>query len=104
VSINTVAMIAGGPMVNEFRKRHGISKYRSANLLDTISCSFPYILPYSGPVLAIAASQKAAAESYEFVPIIGWSELIFHFHYGNVLFPLMIVAVITGYGRGNATD
>jgi Na+/H+ antiporter NhaC len=104
VSINTVAMIAGGPMVNEFRKRHGISKYRSANLLDTISCSFPYILPYSGPVLAIAASQKAAAESYDFVPIVGWSELIFHYHYGNVLFPLMIVAVITGYGRGNATD
>ena len=39
---------SAGP--NRLRKRHGIHPHRSANLMDTISCSFPYILPYGRPV------------------------------------------------------
>ena len=93
-------MITGGPLANDFRKRHGISKYRTANLLDTVSCSFPYILPYSSSVLVLGALQRTVQESYDFAPIVEWRELIFHFHYGNVLFPLMIIAAITGFGRG----
>jgi Na+/H+ antiporter NhaC len=99
VSVNTVAMITAGPLANVIRKRHGVSSYRSANLLDTVSCSFPYMLPYAATIVAANAIQRELALRYEFVEVLPWAQEVPYIFYGMVLFPLMIVAVITGYGR-----
>ena len=99
VSVNTVAMITAGPLVNILRKRHKIHPNRSANLLDTISCSFPYILPYSATIVAAEAVQRTVAERYAFTIVLPWAQEAPFFFYGLVLFPLMIIAVITGFGR-----
>lgn len=99
VSVNTVAMIAVGPLANQLRKRHQIHPYRSANLMDTVSCSFPYILPYAAPFVAAAAIQHTVAARYSFVTVLPWAEVAPYYFYGLILFPLMIVAVVTGYGR-----
>lgn len=99
VSVNTVAMITAGPLANILRKRHKIHPYRSANLLDTISCSFPYILPYSATIVAANAIQREVAERYAFAEILPWAQEASFFFYGIVLFPLMIIAVITGFGH-----
>ena len=98
VSVNTVAMITAGPLANVLRKRRSIHPYRSANLLDTVSCSFPYILPYSATVVAASAIQRQVAENYDFAVILPWAELAPFYFYGMILFPLMIVAVLTGFG------
>ena len=99
VSVNTVAMIAVGPLANQLRKRHGVRSERSANLLDTISCSFPYILPYAAPIVAAEAIQRDVAERFSFAPIVPWAQEAPYIFYGIVLFPLMLLAVATGYGR-----
>lgn len=99
VSVNTVAMITAGPLANILRKTHGIHPYRSANLLDTISCTFPYFLPYSATIVAALAVQQQVAQRYDFVPVLPGSEYVPFCFYGLVLFPLMIVAVLTGFGR-----
>jgi Na+/H+ antiporter NhaC len=99
VSVNTVAMIAVGPLANRLRKRHAIHPYRSANLMDTVSCSFPYVLPYAAPLVAAAAVQAKVAADYPFVHVLSWTQVATYFFYGLLLFPLMIVAVITGFGR-----
>ena len=99
VSVNTVAMITAGPLANELRKRHGIHPYRSANLLDTISCSFPYLLPYAATIPAAVSVQIAVHQKYDFVPILTWGQQVPYIFYGMVLFPLMLVAVATGFGR-----
>jgi Na+/H+ antiporter NhaC len=99
VSVNTVAMITVGPLANVLRKRHGIDPRRSANLMDTISCSFPYMLPYAATIVAADAIQRELALRYEFVQVIPWGQEVVYIFYGMVLFPLMIVAVITGFGR-----
>lgn len=99
VSVNTVAMITVGPLANVLRKRHDIHPYRSANLLDTVSCSFPYILPYSAVIVAGTAIQTQVAERYAFAPVLPWAAEAPYIFYGIVLFPLMILAVITGFGR-----
>lgn len=99
VSVNTVAMITVGPLANELRKRHGIHPYRSANLLDTVSCSFPYLLPYAATIPAAAAVQRQVHEAYHFVPVLSWSEQVPFMFYGMVLFPIMLIAVWTGFGR-----
>jgi len=99
VSVNTVAMITVGPLANRLRKRHEIHPYRSANLMDTVSCSFPYILPYSAPIVAAAGIHRTLAEKYSFVQVLSWAQEAPCIFYGLILFPLMIVAVATGYGR-----
>ncbi len=99
VSVNTVAMIAVGPLANQLRLRHGIHPYRSANLMDTVSCSFPYALPYAAPLVAAAAVQNTVAARYAFVEVLPWMQVAPYFFYGMLLFPLMIAAVATGYGR-----
>lgn len=99
VSVNTVAMITIGPLANKLRKRHGIEPNRSANLLDTVSCSFPYGLPYSASITAAISIQHSVHERFPDVPVLTWSDQAPFIFYGMLLFPLMIVAVITGYGR-----
>jgi Na+/H+ antiporter NhaC len=99
VSVNTVAMITAGPLANLLRKRHNIHSYRSANLLDTISCSFPYVLPYSATIVAAAAIQSDVAKLYPFAEVLPWTQEASFYFYGMILFPLMIVAAITGFGR-----
>jgi len=99
VSVNTVAMITAGPLANSLRKLHNIHPHRSANLIDTISCSFPYVLPYSATIVAAAAIQREISQRYAFVEILDWTQEASYFFYGIVLFPLMIIAAITGFGR-----
>ncbi len=99
VSVNTVAMVMVGPLANRLRKRHGIHAYRSANLLDTVSCSFPYVLPYAATISAAVAKQREVAETYEFVPVLSWMQQAPYMFYGWALFPVMCLAVFTGLGR-----
>jgi Na+/H+ antiporter NhaC len=99
VSVNTVAMITAGPLANVLRKRHDIHPYRSANLLDTVSCSFPYILPYAATMVAATAIQHQVVERYAFTEVLTWGQQAPFIFYGIVLFPLMIVSVLTGFGR-----
>ncbi len=99
VSVNTVAMITTGPLVNQLRRRHGIDPHRSANLLDTVSCSFPYVLPYAATIAAGTAIMHQTHERYDFVPILSWSQMAPYIFYGLTLFPIMVLAVITGVGR-----
>ena len=92
-------MITTGPLANELRKRHNIHSYRSANLLDTISCSFPYMLPYAATIVAANAIQRELVDRYSFTVVVPWIQEAPYIFYGMVLFPLMIVAVVTGFGR-----
>lgn len=99
VSVNTVAMVTAGPVVNDLRRRHGISGYRSANLLDTISCSFPFLLPYAATIVAATAIQQDLVDRYAFLRVTPWAEEVRYIFYPIVLFVVMIFAVVTGYGR-----
>ena len=102
VSVNTVAMITVGPLINELRKRHDIHPHRSANLMDAVSCSFPTLLPYAASIPAAAAihRQLNAQEQYsEIVPVLTWSQEAPFIFYGMTLFVVMIGAVLTGWGR-----
>ena len=102
VSVNTVAMITAGPLINELRKRHDIHPHRSANLMDAISCSFPSLLPYSASIPAAAAIHRRlnAQDQYsDIVPVLTWAQEVPYIFYGMTLFIVMIGAVVTGWGR-----
>ena len=99
VSVNTVAMITIGPLANVLRKRHAIHPYRVANLLDTVSCSFPYMMPHAAALTAATAIQIQVAQRYDFVRVVPWAQEAPYIFYGWTLFPIMVLAVITGFGR-----
>lgn len=103
VSANAVAMIAAGPLTNKLRKKFNISPYRAANLMDTVSCSFPFLLPYASSVAAALAIQGEVAEHYDFVQVIPASEFVPFCFYSLLLFPFMVIAVWTGYGKTKAS-
>ena len=92
-------MVTVGPLAAKLRKIHNIHPYRVANLLDTISCSFPFLLPYAAVIVAAGAIQRELAERYAFTVVLPWVEEAPYVFYGIVMFPLMIIAVITGFGR-----
>ncbi|MFC1614839.1 Na+/H+ antiporter NhaC family protein [Gemmatimonadota bacterium] len=96
---NTSAMVTVGPLANKIRKQHEIHPYRSANLLDTIACSFPYMLPYAAVIIIARTIQNELVAKYNFVVVVSWWETAPFVFYGIVLFPLMIISVITGFGR-----
>ncbi len=48
---NTVAIVMANPIASEMAKEYGISKRKTASLLDTFSCIFQGILPYGAQVL-----------------------------------------------------
>jgi Na+/H+ antiporter NhaC len=99
LSVNTVAIIASAPFTKTIGEAFKIDPRRRANLMDCISCSFPYILPWANTILSITVTMKSVKSSYPFVPVLPWVNLAPFMYYGIILFLLMIVAALTGFGR-----
>jgi Na+/H+ antiporter NhaC len=99
VPVNTIAMVAVGPLAARLGRRHKLHPYRVANLLDTLSCSFPFMLPYAAVIVAAMAIHRELAVKFSFVPVLDWAEMVPYIFYSMALFVVMTAAVITGYGR-----
>ncbi len=48
---NTVAIVMANPIVSEMAEEYGISKRKTASILDTFSCIFQGFLPYGAQIL-----------------------------------------------------
>ncbi len=56
---NTVAIVMANPIAKEMSEEYGISKQRTACLLDTFSCIFQGVIPYGAQMLvAISAAAE----------------------------------------------
>lgn len=56
---NTVAIVMANPIAKEMAQNYGISKKKTASLLDTFSCIFQGIIPYGAQMLvAISAANE----------------------------------------------
>lgn len=75
VANNTVAIIISGPIAKKMCKEFKIDPRRSASLLDTFSCVFQGIIPYSAQVLIAAGFSEGAVAPFELVPFF-WYQFI----------------------------
>lgn len=75
VANNTVAIIISGPIAKKMCKEFKIDPKRSASLLDTFSCVFQGIIPYSAQVLIAAGFSEGAIAPFELVPFF-WYQFI----------------------------
>jgi len=77
---NTVAIVMANPIASEMAKEYGISKEKTASLLDTFSCIFQGTLPYGAQIL-VALS---AVSTMEYT--LGAFDII-----ANLFYPMMLL-------------
>ena len=76
---NTVAIVISNPIAADMAKTYGISKRKTASLLDTFSCVFQGILPYGAQMLvAISAATELgfAVSAFQFFPFLFYPFLL----------------------------
>ena len=76
---NTVAIVISTPIAADMAKTYGISKRKTASLLDTFSCVFQGILPYGAQMLvAISAATELgfAVSAFQIIPFLFYPFLL----------------------------
>ena len=76
---NTVAIVISNPSAADMAKTYGISKRKTASLLDTFSCVFQGILPYGAQMLvAISAATELgfAVSAFQIIPFLFYPFLL----------------------------
>jgi Na+/H+ antiporter NhaC len=98
---NTVAIVMLGPVAKKtLVSQHHISRDRSANILDAVSCGAMCLIPYAfGPMLAYMFAAGSGAS----VTFSVFSVSLYAFH-GWAILVVMFVAMITGWGRTRISD
>ena len=97
---SVVAMLTVGDFAKETGERMGLSAYRRANLLDMTVCTYPFALPYFIPTI-LAASATSSGVDFGMPKLSPWTVGV-HNAYSLILFGVVILAMMTGYGRNEA--
>ena len=77
---NTVAIVMANPIAAEIAEEYGITKKKTASILDTFSCIFQGFLPYGAQLLVAISAVSTMGYS------IGAFEII-----GNLFYPMMLL-------------
>jgi Na+/H+ antiporter NhaC len=99
---STVAILTVGKFSRETGNRFSLTPARRANILDITACSFPFTLPYFVPVILAASTSVAGAEFG--MPRLSPFETGFHNFHSWMLLVVVLVAILTGFGRTYVSD
>ena len=67
---NTVAIVMANPIAAQMAERYGISKRKTASLLDTFSCVFQGIIPYGAQMLVALSAANEMGHSVSAFDVI----------------------------------
>lgn len=76
---NTVAIVMANPIAREMAEDYGITRRKTASLLDTFSCVFQGIIPYGAQMLvAISAANELgfSVSAFEIIPYLFYPFLL----------------------------
>ena len=76
---NTVAIVMANPIASEMARDFGISKSKTASILDTFSCIFQGFLPYGAQILVALSAVSTLGHSISAFDIIS-----------NMFYPMML--------------
>ena len=68
---NTVAIVMANPIAADMAENYGISRRKTASLLDTFSCVFQGIIPYGAQMLVAISACEALGwhvSAFEIIP------------------------------------
>ncbi len=86
---NTVSIITAGPIAADISDKYGVSRVRSASILDLFSSAGNGICPWAGQLLAAAGLAKISPLSI--VPFCTYSILMFVFG---------VIFILIGWSKG----
>ena len=92
-----VAILTVGEFARETGEKVGLHRYRRANLLSLVVCTFPFILPYFIPVILMANTTSSGME-YGIPPVSPLQTGLHNFISWAIL-AMVLFAVISGFGR-----
>jgi len=92
-----VAILTVGEYARETGEKVGLHRYRRANLLSLVVCTFPFILPYFIPVILMANTTSSGMEYG--IPPVSPLQTGLHNFISWALLAMVLFAVISGYGR-----
>ncbi|MGI5965696.1 MULTISPECIES: Na+/H+ antiporter NhaC family protein [Anaerotruncus] len=98
-AINTIANICVAPFVNAIGRKNNLHPYRSANILATTICSFPFFAPFGGCVLLLLGGLSSMKDTYPFLPQLAPTDMLFTAFYPWAIWVVTLVACIIGWGR-----
>jgi Na+/H+ antiporter NhaC len=90
------SIVAFGPIAKEIGDRHNLAPKRNANIMDALATGTIMFVPYNPGVmlaLGIAISTGIVSEGFNII-----TAMPFFFH-GMGLFVVMLIAILTGWGR-----
>lgn len=97
---SVVAILTVGEFARQTGKSFGLSAYRRANLLDVTVCTYPFLLPYFIPTV-LAASASLSGLTYG-MPRLSPLQAGLSNVYSWGLLVVVLIALVTGYGRTEA--
>ena len=97
ITHSAVAILTVGGFAKETGEAFGIHRYRRANILDITVCTYPFLLPFFIPTI-LTASTTAAGAAFGVPRVSPLETGLYNFH-SWALLVVMIVAIVTGFGR-----
>lgn len=94
--VNSAAMLTFGPVADELGARVGLHPYRRANVMDCFALGLASVVPVLSAYLFIGA---LLTSGYEGTPALSTFDLFPVTIYPLILTVIMVVSVITGWGR-----
>lgn len=91
----SVAIVALGDLVNEIGEKAGVNRYRRANLLDCTGCVFCFLAPWTVHCVIPAQQSAQFGEGFAVAP----ASVPFVNYYSICMLVILVVAVVSGYGR-----
>lgn len=98
-AINTIPNICAGPLLDAIGKKNNIHPYRRANILAVSVCSFNAFMPFGGSVLLLLGIMNTLSSTYTFIEVLSPNAFLFTTFYPFVIWAVMLVAIISGWGR-----
>jgi Na+/H+ antiporter NhaC len=92
-----VAILTVGEYARETGEKIGLHRYRRANLLSLVVCTFPFILPYFIPVILMANTTSSGREYG--IPPVSPLQTGLHNFISWALLAMVLFAVTSGFGR-----
>jgi len=94
---SVVAVLSVSEFVRQAGEQMNINKYRRANLMGLVVCTFPFILPYFIPVILMS---NATLSGVDFnIQSVSPLDVGLHNFFSWSLMIVTFFAVFTGYGR-----
>lgn len=94
--VTSASIATFGKVQNEIGKRVGIHPYRRANLLDCCANAIVLAVPFLSVFILIGVT---LTQGYDYVEPLGLTQVACYMFYSILLFFVMLVSIVTGWGR-----